>query len=101
MRKINARKLAQTLAVLQREPVTALALSTQIGIHLITAQAWLRELKRSKTIHVCRWLPDSLGRDAIPVYALGEREDEPRRKTERAEINRRYLEKKRAATISA
>jgi len=97
-RRINANKLAQTLRYFQQtDEVTAAQLAVEIGVHLITAQSWLRELKTNRVIHVAGWLPDSLGRDSTPVYRLGDGEDVARRKASRSEINRRYLERKREA----
>lgn len=104
MRKINARKLARTIRLFQQtHEVTATQLAKEIGLHLITAQSWLRELKANNVVHVGGWLQDSLGRDATPIYRLGDAADVARRKASRADINRRYLEKKResrAATVS-
>lgn len=97
-RRINASKLAHTLRHFQEvSEVTAAQLSVAVGVHLITAQSWLRELRANRVIHVAGWLPDSLGRDSTPVYRLGDGVDVARRKTSRSEINRRYLERKREA----
>jgi len=99
MRKINHTKMAQTLALLTESSITASQLATTVNIHLVTAQSWLRELHRQEAVYIHAWLPDSLGRDATPVYALvkdGLAIDTPRRRSERAEITRRYREKKRA-----
>lgn len=97
-RRINASKLAQTLKHFQQvDEVTAAQLSVAVGVHLVTAQSWLRELRANQVIHVSGWQQDSLGRDCIPVYKLGEGVDVARRKTSRSEINRRYLERKREA----
>lgn len=96
MRKINVLKLAKTLRLFQQQQeVTALQLATEVGVHLITAQSWLRQLRFNSVVHIAGWLPDSLGRDAIPIYRFGEGVDAERRKTSRSEINRRYLERKR------
>ena len=101
MRKINHIKMARTIAVLNRGPTTAAQLSVEAGVHLVTAQSWLRELRKQGVVRVSQWLPDSLGRDSTPVYTLGEGEDLPRRKTTRAEIMKRYREKRRGTQISA
>lgn len=85
--------LAKTFKLLQMQPVSAKDLCQATGIHLITAQRWLRNLKAEQVIHIARWLPDTLGRDATPVYALGHKEDMPRRKQPRAEIMQRYRER--------
>lgn len=100
MRKINHIKMARTIALLNRGPTTAAQLAVEAEVHLVTAQSWLRELRTQGAVHITQWLQDSLGRDCIPVYTLGEGEDLPRRKTARAEIMRRYREKKRGTHIS-
>ena len=92
-RKINHQVLAKTFKLLQTQPVSAADLAKEIGIHLITSQRWLRGLKAERAVHITKWLPDSLGRDATPVYALGDKEDTPRRKQPRSEIMQRYRER--------
>lgn len=101
MRKINHIKMARTIALLHSGPLTASELAVNAEVHIVTAQSWLRELKRQGVLRVVRWLPDSLGRDCTPVYELGNADDTPRRRASRAEIMRRYREKKRATQISA
>jgi len=104
MRKVNAVKMAQTLMLLNEGPVTASQLATQVNIHLVTAQSWLRELYRQGVIYIHAWLPDSLGRDCTPVYAInrdGLDVDTPRRTTKRAEIAKRYRERKRGTELGA
>lgn len=105
MRKVNHTKMAQTIALLNEGPVTAAQLSSTVGIHLVTAQSWLRELYRQGAVHVHAWLPDRLGRDCTPVYAISKDDlavDTPRRRAPRSDIMKRHREKKRAAdsTIS-
>lgn len=100
MRKINHIKMARTIALLNRGPTTAAQLAVEAEVHLVTAQSWLRELRKQHVIRIANWLPDSLGRDCTPVYQLGTDDDTPRRKVPRAEIMRRYREKKRGTHIS-
>lgn len=96
MMKVNAKKLAKTIRLFQQQQeVTAAQLAQDVGLHLVTAQSWLRELKANNIVHITGWLPDSLGRDATPIYRLGEGYHVARKKTSRSEINRRYLERKR------
>lgn len=91
--RVNHLVLAKTFKLLQRQPVSPQDLSNATGIHLITAQRWLRKLKAEQAVHIAYWLPDSLGRDATPVYALGYKEDTPRKKMPRSEIMQRYRER--------
>ena len=93
--KVNHLALARTFRMLQAGPVTAQALANETGVHVVTAQDWLRALKAEKTVHIGSWLPDNLGRDAVPVYELGDDKDEPRRRLTRAEISQRYRERQK------
>lgn len=93
--------MARTIALLNQGPITAAKLAVEAEVHLVTAQTWLRELRKQGVVHIDQWLQDSLGRDCIPVYRLGEGEDRSRRRTPRAEIMRRYRERKRGTQISA
>jgi predicted ArsR family transcriptional regulator len=93
--------MARTIALLHHGSITAARLAVEAEVHLVTAQTWLRELKKQHVIRITQWLPDSLGRDCIPVYALGKGEDCPRRRMSRSEIMRRYRERKRETQISA
>lgn len=77
--RISHKLLSKTLALLLRGPVTVNDLMLAANIHNITAQRWLRELKKQNVVHICMWLPDTLGRDAIPLYALGEGNDAQRK----------------------
>jgi predicted ArsR family transcriptional regulator len=92
--KINHTVLAKTLKLLQAgQPVSAKTVAEIVSIHLLTAQRWMRELVKEKVVYVCGWLPDSLGRDAVPLYALGDKEAAPRKKQTRSEIMHRYRER--------
>jgi hypothetical protein len=101
LRKINHIKMAKTIAMLHNGPTTASQLASEAGVHLVTAQSWLRELRQQGAVHITQWQQDSLGRDCIPVYALGKGDDLPRRRTARSEIMKRYRERKRGTHVSA
>jgi len=96
--RISHYTLARTLKLFQQGTVTAKQLHHEIGVHLVTAQAWLRTLTDEGTIHVCGWQQDALGRDAIPVYALGAGVQAPRRRKTRAQIMRDYRQRKKENT---
>jgi len=91
--KVSHKTLATTMALLLKGPVTAQKISLHARVHIVSAQAWLRALRQQKTVHIVGWEPDSLGRDATPVYALGEGDDKPRRKLSAAERTARYRAK--------
>lgn len=90
MSRINHIKLAKTLAMLQQGPLTAAKLATDAQIHLITAQRWLRALHKENAIHITGWLPDTMGRDSTPIYAIGPGTNTPRKRLSHAENMRRY-----------
>ena len=76
--------------------VSAYDLVDVVGIHLVTAQTWLRALKQENTIHIVGWDVDSLGRDKTPLFRLGAGKDKPRRRKTVAERQKTYrLKKKR------
>ena len=96
-RKVNQEMYAQIFSLLMKRPVSAHEVSEKVGMHIVNAQGLMRTLKKHGVIHIYSWRPDRLGRDATPVYVLGEGIDKPRRCMTRAEIARRYRERKNAA----
>lgn len=96
-RKVTHQKLGQTITRLKRGPVTAHAMALNIGVCLMTAQTWMRELHHQRIVYICAWEHDTLGRDATPVYSLGSYSDVPRRKQTRAEISRRWRQRQKEA----
>ena len=96
--KVSHKVLAQTLVMLQAGSVTANQLSMLTGVHRVTAQEWLRALRKAGAVYVGDWLPDTKGRDATPVYRLGPGTDRPRHRFTRAEISERYRQRQREKT---
>jgi predicted ArsR family transcriptional regulator len=94
-RKVSYIVLAKTLKLLMAGPITAHELSEDVGIHLITAQEWMRSLHKEKAVYISGWLPDRLGRDVTAVYAAGSKPDKPRGKLTPAERSHRYREKQK------
>jgi hypothetical protein len=97
-RRVGHMVLAKTLALLQARDVTARLLVERVGIHLVTAQEWLRALKKERTIHICGWMQDSLGRDTTAIFRLGQGIDVPRKKLTSAQRQARYRERKSRGT---
>jgi predicted ArsR family transcriptional regulator len=91
--KVSHKTLATTMALLLNGPVTAQKISMYAQVHLVSAQAWMRALRQQKVVRIVGWEPDSMGRDATPVYAIGQGEDAPRRKMSAAERTARYRAK--------
>jgi predicted ArsR family transcriptional regulator len=89
-RKVSHVVLAQTIKLLLENPITAHELAEHTGIHLVTAQEWMRSLRKEGAVHICGWLPDGLGRDATAVFKLGPGRDKPRHKLTPAERQARH-----------
>lgn len=96
MNKVNQDAYARVLKMLLADPVTAHDIVQEVGLHLITAQSMFRTFRKHKVVHICAWEPDSMGRDAIPVYKLGKGKDKPRNKLTPAERQARYRKRKAA-----
>lgn len=63
------------------------------GWHDDTTRTFLNALHRERAVHVIGWLPDTLGRDAYPIYTIGAGTDKPRAKLTPAERSRRYRQR--------
>jgi predicted ArsR family transcriptional regulator len=99
-RKISHIALAKTLKLLLNGPASAHEVSEYTGIHLVTAQEWMRSLRKEGVVHVNGWLPDKLGRDATAVFVLGPGKDKPRAKLTPAERQARYKKKIHAISVN-
>jgi len=98
-RKISYVALAKTMKLLMDGPATAHEVSEVTGIHLVTAQEWMRSLHKEGCIHIGGWIPDGLGRDTTAVYHLGKGRDKPRHKFTPAERQARHRARKKQATL--
>jgi hypothetical protein len=92
-RKVNQDMYAQIFKLLTERPVTAHDISEKVGMHIVNAQGLMRTFKRHGVVHICSWRQDTRGRDATPVYELGEGFDKPRRKKTDSQRAREYREK--------
>jgi predicted ArsR family transcriptional regulator len=99
LRKVNHRTMAQTIKILLDGPATAHEIAEHTGIHIITAQEWMRCLRKEGAVHIGGWLPDSLGRDVTAVYQIGKGKDKPRHKFTPAERQARHRARKKQATL--
>lgn len=81
------------VVVTQRPSFTSEDLQIAAGWHKNTALHVLRELHDYDLIYIHRWLPDTLGRDAIPVYKKGNKPDKKRRAVPTAQRVRKHRER--------
>ena len=100
-RKLNQDMYAKIFKLLMERPVSAHEISEKVGMHIVNAQGLMRCFRDNGVVHIYSWRTDSKGRDATPVYVLGEGVDKPRRSLTRAQIAVRYRirkqEKEKAA----
>lgn len=65
------------------------------GWHYITAGRFINALRTHKVIRIVGWLPDSMDRDSIAVYAAGAGKDKARKKLTEAQRSKRWRDNKR------
>lgn len=94
MIKVNQDMYARALRMLLDDPITAHDLAEETGMHVVTAQSFMRALQSHEVVHITDWERDSMGRDSTPVYKLGAGKDKPRRKMTAAERQARHRAKK-------
>lgn len=96
MFKVNQDMYGRLFRMLLDDPCTAHELSSETGMHIVTAQALMRTLKKYKVVHVSAWEADRLGRDVTPVYKLGAGKDKARHRFTAAERMARLRAKKQS-----
>lgn len=99
MMKVNQDMYARIFRDLLDGPMSAHDAVEVTGMHILTAQELMRTLKKHKVVHVCAWEKDKLGRDATPVYGLGEGRDKKRARMTASERTARYREKKKQMSV--
>ena len=100
MARVGHMTLAKTLSYLLDNPATAQDICAYTGIHLVTAQEWMRALRKERTVYISAWEPDTKGRDVTPVYTLGRGRDAQRRRKSRAQIAADYRARKKLKDIA-
>lgn len=88
-----ATTVTATVQLLMRPAFTSDDLQIATGWHKNTAQHVLQELRAAGIIYIHRWLPDTLGRDAIPVFKKGNKPDKKRRAIPTAQRVRKHRER--------
>jgi predicted ArsR family transcriptional regulator len=104
VRKVNALAQAKMIALLLEGPQSNADIGEVTGLHRVTISEYMRALVKEGAAHISSWLPDSMGRDATPVYALGKGRNARRRKlscAERAQRNRDRRKQAQQALVVA
>lgn len=75
--------IAAFLKAMLSGPMTKRQLANATGIYYDTMLSLIAALERENVVHICEWLPDSMGRYQIAVYTLGAGEDaeKPKKQT--------------------
>jgi hypothetical protein len=94
MIKVNQETYARALKLLLSRPVSAHEIVNETGLHIVTAQKLMRTFRKHKIVYICNWRQDTKGRDAIPVYFVGELKDKPRRAMTPAQRQKLYRARK-------
>jgi len=93
--RVNQDAYARVIKEITNEPCTLRHLEEVTGLHLVTLYRLFRIFKKHKLVYISAWEPDSRGRDAHPVFTFGQGRDKPKFRMSRAEIARRYRERKK------
>lgn len=83
--KMSAILQAHLIKMLCDGPCTIQEIADETGLHYMTVQVYLRELRKAGAAHIAAWEKDARGRDVIKVYALGPGKDAKRQKMTGAE----------------
>jgi hypothetical protein len=89
MIKINQILYAKMIRMLV-DGCSAQTICLETGLHLVTAQSYLRSLHREGAVHIIGWVKNKRGADTTQIFKLGVGEDKPRAKLTRNEIAKRY-----------
>lgn len=79
MIKLNGMLFARMIKMLL-DGATVHEIAEETGLHKVTVTRYTRELHKAKAVHVAYWEADSLGRECIKGYRIGEQRDVPRQK---------------------
>lgn len=93
LHKVNHESYALVFKELLVGPCSILELENVAGLHHVTMLDFMRVLRRHRVVHIVAWDPDSMGRDARAVFALGKGRDVKRRVKTPAERTAAYRER--------
>ena len=99
MVKVNAMSYAILIKLLMEGTRTAAELAEETGLHKATVYDYTREMHKVKAVHIACWEKDSMGRECMPVFMIGDKPDAKRTRLTQAERARHYrIRKMLAAT---
>lgn len=76
---------------------TTTSMVEETGLHRQTVNTLMRCLRKHKVVFISDWEPDNLGRDAFPVFRIGNKKDAVRYKQTGKERTQRYRAAKKNA----
>lgn len=97
--KINAFTQARLIRLMLDGMMTCDELAAATGLHPVTVQHYTRELHREGACYIDHWEKDTLGRDAIKVYKIGQGKDAKRARLTAVQRSERYRSKMRALKL--
>jgi hypothetical protein len=89
------------VARLYAGPASCEELVDHTGLHAMTVSRYVRAMHAERIAHIVAWLPDTLGRDASPVFAFGPGADKRKRRMTDAQRSARSRQKKARARHDA
>ncbi len=101
MVKVNAMSYSRLIKLLMDGTRTAAELAEETGLHKQTVYDYTRQLHKAKAVYIADWEKDSMGRDCMPIFMIGNKKDAKRHTKTAAERAADYrARKKTAATIT-
>lgn len=97
--KMNAISFGKLVAAMLDGTMTKKELADVTGLHYLTVCQYTRELHLQGAAHICMWEKDSLNRDCMPVFKIGEGRDKPRHKDTQSDRAKKYRAKKNAMVM--
>ncbi len=97
--KVNQTTYALIFKELLEGPISAHEAAEVSGIHVVTANSLFRCLKRHKIVYISSWETDRMGRDMVPIYEIGNKQDKKRRRQTNAERSATYKAKQKALSL--
>ena len=83
MIKLNGLLFARMVKMLL-DGATVHEIADETGLHKVTVTRYTRELHKARAVHIAHWEADSLGRECIKGYRIGDQRDVPRQKRKTA-----------------